>query len=286
MTGYGQAVRETENLIVRVEIKSLNSRGLDLSIRVPKAYSEKEISLRSLLSHRLQRGKISIYIETEYINGKMPKKAINRELLLAYYTELKAIAAEAGAPVDGIFPTLLNLNDIMQSSSPEAGEEEWKFVEDTLNEALGKYDSFRMQEGLTLKNELISYIKNIETSLVDVDARKHERIERLRDDITNKLQSIKDEGRIDENRLEQELIFYTEKLDITEEIVRLGTHLAYFLTAIEEEYPGKKLGFIAQEIGREINTIGAKANDASIQKDIVMMKEELEKIKEQVMNVL
>jgi uncharacterized protein (TIGR00255 family) len=286
MTGYGFATNETPDLIVRVEIKSLNSRNLDMSIRVPKAYSEKEISLRSQLSARLQRGKISIYIETELLNGRVAKKAVNRGLLLSYYNEIKAVAEEAGEPTAHIFPSLLGMSDIMQPAQTEATEDEWPLVENTLNQALEKFEEFRLAEGKVLQAELISYIENIRKSLSKVDEQKDRRIEKIRNDLTDKLQSLLDEGRVDQNRFEQELIFYAEKLDITEEIVRLTSHLNYFNATIQEEYPGKKLGFIAQEIGREINTIGAKANDAAIQKDIVLMKEELEKIKEQVLNIL
>lgn len=286
MTGYGFATNETPELIVRVEIKSLNSRNLDMSIRVPKAYSEKEISLRSQLSSRLQRGKISIYIETELLNGRVARKAVNRGLLLSYYNEIKAVAEEAGEPTAHIFPSLLSMSDIMQPAQSEATEDEWPLVENTLNLALEKFEEFRLAEGRVLQAELVSYIENIRTSLAKVDEQKDRRIEKIRSDLTDKLQSLLDEGRIDQNRFEQELIFYAEKLDITEEIVRLTSHLNYFNATIQEETPGKKLGFIAQEIGREINTIGAKANDAAIQKDIVLMKEELEKIKEQVLNIL
>jgi uncharacterized protein (TIGR00255 family) len=286
MTGYGFATTETPDLIVRVEIKSLNSRNLDLSIRVPKAYSEKEISLRSQLSSRLQRGKISIYIETELMNGRVAKKAVNRDLLLSYYNEIKSVASEVGESASNILPSLLNMSDIMQPAQTEASEDEWPLVESTLNQALDKFEAFRLAEGKVLQKELMSYIESIRTSLAKVDEQKDRRIEKIRQELKDKLQSLIDEGRVDQNRFEQELIFYAEKLDITEEIVRLTSHLNYFNATIEEEAPGKKLGFIAQEIGREINTIGAKANDALIQKDIVLMKEELEKIKEQVLNIL
>jgi uncharacterized protein (TIGR00255 family) len=286
MTGYGSATCELPDMIVRVEVKSLNSRGLDLSIRVPKAYSEKEISLRTQLGHQLQRGKVSIYIDTEYIGSKLVRKAVNKDLLMAYYTELKNIAAGTDMSVENIMPVLLNMNEIMQSPSTEASEEEWQYIDQTLRDAMQKFESFRKAEGDALNVELKSYISNIGEYLKRVEAKKDDRLAKVKGELKEKLDTFFEEGKIDENRFEQELIYYAEKLDITEEIVRLQTHLGYFMETIDEEAAGKKLGFIAQEMGREINTIGSKANDAAIQRDIVLMKEELEKIKEQVLNVL
>jgi uncharacterized protein (TIGR00255 family) len=287
MTGYGNSVLETPDLLIRVEIKSLNSRGLDLSVRVPRNYSEKEITLRSILGHRFQRGKVSVYIDMEATGSKIAKKAMNWDLLMEYYKELKAKAESVGAPTDNLLPALVSLSDINQSPAQVASEDDdWPLIEKALNEAMDNFDSFRKAEGEALHKELISYIENIAACLEKVIPLKDKRIEKIKDDLREKLASIQEEGRIDENRFEQELIYFAEKLDITEEIVRLGTHLKYFAETLNEAASGKKLGFISQEIGREINTIGSKANDASIQKDIVLMKEELEKIKEQCLNVL
>jgi len=288
MTGFGNAVSELSDFNIRVEIKSLNSRGLDLSIRVPKNYSEKEITLRSKLSTRLQRGKVTINVDLEPTGARVSKSLINKELLLSYYNELKSIGASEGASVDNLFSSLITIPEIIQIQSTENNGErdDWPDIEKTLDEALEKFESFRRTEGEALHKELVSYINSISNCLEKVVKHKDSRIDKIKSDLREKLMQIQDEGRIDENRFEQELIYFAEKLDITEEIVRLGAHLKYFLEAMNEAAPGKKLGFISQEIGREINTIGSKANDALIQKDIVLMKEELEKIKEQCLNVL
>jgi uncharacterized protein (TIGR00255 family) len=288
MTGFGNAVSETPELNIRVEVRSLNSRGLDLNIRVPRNHSEKEITLRSKLSTRLQRGKVTINIETEATGTATAKSLINTERLSLLYKELKAIAVQEGAQYENLLPALIARPEMIQPQADDNtnSADDWPQIEKTLNEALDKFEAFRKAEGEALHVELVSYINNISKSLEKVVLQKDTRVEKIKSDIKDKLSLIIEEGRIDETRLEQELIFYTEKLDITEEIVRLGTHLNYFLEAMEEAAPGKKLGFISQEIGREINTIGSKANDADIQKDIVIMKEELEKIKEQCLNVL
>ncbi len=288
MTGFGNAVSELPDLNIRVEIKSLNSRGLDLNIRVPKNHSEKEITLRSKLSSRLQRGKVTINIDTESSGSRVVNSLINKELLTSYYRELKSIAATEGASTDNLFSSLITIPEIIQNHSIDSGSDrdDWPEIEKALDEALLKFEAFRISEGEALHKELVSYIESISTSLEKVVKHKDSRIEKVKAELRAKLESIQEEGRIDENRFEQELIYFAEKLDITEEIVRLGTHLKYFIEAMNEPAPGKKLGFISQEIGREINTIGSKANDAVIQKDIVLMKEELEKIKEQCLNVL
>ena len=288
MTGFGNAVVETPDLIIRVEIKSLNSKGLDLSIRVPRIHSEKEITLRSILSNRLQRGKVTINIDTEATGTRVAGSLINAGSLVKYYRELKKLADTEGASTDHLFAALLSIPDINQSKGNEdvASESDWPEIEKALNLALDKFEEFRKTEGRTLHTEIASYIRNIGESLEKIVLIKDNRIEKIKADLREKLNLIIEEGRLDEGRLEQELIYYTDKLDITEEIVRLGAHLKYFLETMEEPSPGKKLGFISQEIGREINTIGSKSNDSTIQKDIVMMKEELEKIKEQCLNVL
>jgi uncharacterized protein (TIGR00255 family) len=287
MTGFGNAVLETPDLLIRVEIKSLNSRGLDLSVRVPRNHSEKEITLRSQLTHKFQRGKVSVYVDTEAKGSRVVKKAINWDMLLEYYKELKNKAEEVGAPVDNLLPSLLNVSDILQpQSAGETDDNDWPLIQKALNEATEKFEDFRRTEGEALHRELLIYVNNIAGYLEKIIPLKDKRIEKVKEDLRDKLTLIQEEGRIDENRFEQELIYFAEKLDITEEIVRLGTHLNYFIETLNETAPGKKLGFISQEIGREINTIGSKANDASIQRDIVLMKEELEKIKEQCLNVL
>lgn len=288
MTGYGNAVREQGGIVLRVEVKSLNSKGLDLSIRMPKSFSSHEVELRTRLNTILNRGKVSVYFDTEIAKEALGTQTINKELLGAYYKELTDIAQEVGANKDGIFQAILQNSQVLNISSADDGpaEELWPAAEDALNEALDKFNRYREDEGKALAQELSGYVSKIKEYLDRIDQIKDNRIERIRDGLKEKLQGLIEDNRLDPNRLEQEMIFYAEKLDITEEIVRLNTHINYFLETMNEEAPGKKLSFISQEMGREINTIGSKANDATIQRSVVIMKDELEKIKEQVLNVL
>jgi uncharacterized protein (TIGR00255 family) len=286
MTGFGSVVKETPDLIIRVEIKSLNSKHLDLTIRVPRQFSEKEISLRTQLGYRLQRGKVNIYIDVEYTNPNLVKRTVNKPLLLSYIKELKEIARKEEISADNILPALLQISDVMQSNGVESDGTEWPLVEEALNEALQQFDDFRAKEGEILEKEITQYVQNIQAAMKNVAAKKDERLEKLKETLRDKLFQLIEEGRIEQNRFEQELLYYSEKLDISEELVRLQAHLDLFLDTIKEEYPGKKLGFVVQEMGREINTTGSKANDAEIQKDVVVMKEELEKIKEQAFNII
>lgn len=286
MTGFGSVVKETPDLIIRVEIKSLNSKHLDLTIRVPRQFSEKEISLRTQLGYRLQRGKVNLYIDVEYTNPNLVKRTVNKPLLLSYIKELKEIAKQEDISADNILPSLLQISDVMQSTGVESDGSEWPLVEEALNEALQLFDDFRAKEGEILEKEITQYVQNIQAAMKNVAAKKDERLEKLKETLREKLFQLIEEGRIEQNRFEQELLYYSEKLDISEELVRLQAHIDLFLETIKEEYPGKKLGFVVQEMGREINTTGSKANDADIQKDVVIMKEELEKIKEQAFNII
>lgn len=279
-------VKETPDLIIRVEIKSLNSKHLDLTIRVPRQFSEKEISLRTQLGYRLQRGKVNLYIDVEYTNPNLVKRTVNKPLLLSYIKELKEIAKQEDISADNILPSLLQISDVMQSTGVESDGSEWPLVEEALNEALQLFDDFRAKEGEILEKEITQYVQNIQAAMKNVAAKKDERLEKLKETLREKLFQLIEEGRIEQNRFEQELLYYSEKLDISEELVRLQAHIDLFLETIKEEYPGKKLGFVVQEMGREINTTGSKANDADIQKDVVIMKEELEKIKEQAFNII
>lgn len=279
-------VKETPDLIIRVEIKSLNSKHLDLTIRVPRQFSEKEISLRTQLGHRLQRGKVNIYIDVEYTNPALVKRTVNKPLLLSYIKELKEIAKQEEISADNILPSLLTISDVMQSNGVESDGTEWLQVEEAINEAIQQFEEFRAKEGEILEKEIIQYVNIIQSAMKNVAAKKDERLEKLKETLREKLFQLIEEGRIEQNRFEQELLYYSEKLDISEELVRLQAHIDLFMDTIKEDYPGKKLGFVVQEMGREINTTGSKANDADIQKDVVVMKEELEKIKEQVFNII
>lgn len=288
MTGFGQASSSVGDLSIAVEIKSLNSKFMDLSIRLPKAYSEKELDLRTGISDRLERGKISISVDCDRSGKREMLQHYNEELFIAYYTQLKRLADRVVAPYENIFQLALNSPDVIQNNAKEeVNPEEWEGINRCIQEALNKCEEFRKAEGGVLQKKLQSYCESIESGLAIVESLDPKRVEKVRSRIKGRVEDFFGEEGFDENRLEQEIIFYIEKLDIHEERVRLKTHLDYFQQVLESNVSnGKKLAFISQEIGREINTIGSKANDAEIQKHVVMMKEELEKIKEQLSNVL
>jgi uncharacterized protein (TIGR00255 family) len=288
MTGFGQASLNANGLSLQVEVKSLNSKFLDLSIRLPRWFSEKELELRNWVSEKLERGKISISVEYVKTGMQEVKQTYNVELFTAYYAELKKLADKVVAPYENIFQIALNSPDVIQSiGKEEVDSGEWELLSKLIREAIEKCDQFRTTDGKDLEKKLQSYGQAIEKSLDEVEKLDPMRIEKIRKRITGRVKDFFGEEGFDENRLEQEIIFYIEKLDINEERVRLRTHLDHFNEVIQSpQSNGKKLGFLSQELGREINTIGSKANDAEIQRQVVMMKEELEKIKEQLGNVL
>jgi len=286
MTGFGKALGQFGNKKVIVEIKSLNSKQTDLNARMPALYKEKEMAIRSLLYDRLERGKIecNIYVEN---NGAESNYAINRGLALNYYKNLKSLAEEVNEPTDQLLDAVLRLPEVVRAEREELEEKAYEFVSGLVAEACDKLVEFRAQEGAKLKTEFEGRVKGILTHFETVKAHEEERVEGVRQRITKNLDEWVDGEKLDASRLEQELIYYIEKLDITEEKVRLKAHCEYFLETLDApKSQGKKLGFIGQEIGREINTIGSKAYHAPIQKAVVQMKDELEKIKEQVLNVL
>lgn len=288
MTGYGIAVTETENFTITAEAKSLNSKYMDLSLRLPKGFQDKELEVRNLLTQVLERGKINFNVEVQRKGEVRPRVVINKELVKAYYKDLEATAAYIGITAEDIFKQALQMPEVM-TSTVEVGsnEEEWLLIADTIKEAVKKCDLFRLDEGRVLEKKLSDYIGQISRLLDEVEKNDPQRIAAMRERIRERIKEFLAEGQFDENRFEQELIYYIEKLDINEEKVRLKAHLQYFLeTMRSKDANGKKLGFIAQEIGREINTIGSKANDAGIQRFVIGMKEELEKIKEQSLNIL
>lgn len=288
MTGFGQASLNREEVNLVVEIKSLNSKFFDIGLRLPRLFSEKELEVRNMVAEKLERGKITLNIDMQQAGKVEVRQQYNEALFVAYYAELKKLADKTMAHYDALFELALNSPDVITGG----GKEElspalWESLQKLIAEALVKCDQFRITEGKALEEKLAQYIKGIETGLKKTEELDPQRIERVRARIKGNLVEFLGTEGIDMNRLEQELIFYIEKLDIHEERVRLSTHLNYFLKLLTEpQSNGKKLGFLAQEIGREINTIGSKANDAEIQKYVVMMKEELEKIKEQLGNVL
>ena len=289
MTGFGNAGFEDERMMIHVEVKSLNSKFLDLSIRSPRQFSDKEHEIRNLVQSVLDRGKVSVMIDFFTKSATELPVNINEDLFKAVYQKFKALADSVNDTSQDLFKLALQAPNVMSAISGEVSdeEEEWTQVKRILEEALQKCEGFRQDEGNSLELKLQENIDNIEGGLVRIKEEEGGRKERIKQKIRNHFSEWLDENSFDSNRFEQELIYYFEKLDINEELVRLDTHLKYFSKSMKEESSqGKKLGFISQEIGREINTIGSKANDAGIQKYVILMKDELEKIKEQSMNVL
>jgi uncharacterized protein (TIGR00255 family) len=288
MTGYGSHTGENDSISVSVEIKSLNSKFLDLNLRLSKEYSDRELEIRNLLNNTIERGKVGLSIDVQAKGGVKPKVFINRELVALYYKDLKETAETVGASEADLFKMALQMPKAMESEIENADNtEDWVLISKVLNEAIDRCNEFRKDEGKTLSVKFKEYIQTIADCLSKVETFDPQRIETIRQRIRQHFEEFSKSEQMDNGRFEQELIFYIEKLDISEEKVRLRSHLNYFLESMDLPEPsGKKLGFIAQEIGREINTIGSKANDANIQRFVVQMKEELEKIKEQSLNIL
>jgi len=277
MTGYGKSVAELTGKKVTIELKSLNSKQLDLNLRLPWLYKEKESELRNLLNQKLDRGKIDLTVNFDVLDSDMIP-VINKTVVKNYFNQLKEISGELGINSDDqLLSTIMRLPDALRTEKPELDEEEWNLVREKIIESSEQLDNYRIEEGKSLEADLIRCVGKILSYLVEIEKFETGRIEKTREKITASLTEYVGSENIDKNRFEQELIFYLEKLDINEEKVRLKKHCEYFLEKISSEPPnGKILGFISQEIGREINTIGSKANDASIQKLVVMMKDELE----------
>uniref|UniRef100_UPI0040260E70 YicC/YloC family endoribonuclease n=1 Tax=Parabacteroides distasonis TaxID=823 RepID=UPI0040260E70 len=286
MTGFGKVTAELPSKKVTVEIKALNSKQLDLSTRIPSLYKDKEMELRSLLLQSLERGKVEFNIFIEYI-GKDTPTQINFAAVENYYNQIKEIAEKLNISVpNDWFQTLLRMPDAIKSETVEPDESEWEVVLETVKDAIKHLCDFRIQEGAMLQKLFEQKIANIATLLKKVEKYEGERIEKIKARIMDNLQKIAEKD-YDKNRFEQEMIYYIEKLDVNEEKNRLDNHLKYFISTMESGHgQGKKLGFIAQEMGREINTLGSKSNHAEMQKIVVQMKDELEQIKEQVLNVL
>jgi uncharacterized protein (TIGR00255 family) len=287
MTGYGKAVAETQQKKITIEIKSLNSKQLDLNTKLPWLYKEKEPEIRNLISQRLDRGKIDFSIFCDMLDDEVVT-VINKSAVRNYYNQFKEIAAELKIDLDDqIFTAIMKLPDTLKTEKPEMPEAEWKIVKNQIIESVTMLDLYRIEEGISIMLDLKKCIGKILTLLDAVQTFEPGRITKIREKLMSILEENLGSEKIDKNRFEQEIILYLEKYDINEEKVRLKTHCDYFIETINTPSPnGKILNFIAQEIGREINTIGSKANDASIQKLVVMMKDELEKIKEQTLNVL
>jgi len=287
MTGFGQAESIYKHNTITAQIRSLNSKQNDLSVRMPSMYREKELALRSDLSKRLVRGKIELQVQVDY-GGEEPRQSLNSDLARQYHQQLSALGESIGLSPNGdMLSLLVRMPDVMQASKRDVDEDEWQAIVATIEQAVAKLDDFRSTEGKALDTELSGRVANIRSLLTQIEPFEAERTAAVRERLGNNLKDSGFEDKLDENRFEQELIYYLEKLDITEEKVRLTAHLNYFDEVLSNPTSsGKKLGFIGQEMGREINTIGSKANHAGIQKLVVQMKDELEKIKEQVLNVL
>jgi uncharacterized protein (TIGR00255 family) len=288
MTGFGKASGQVDDKTVNVEIKSLNSqKGLDVNVKLPSKYRAFEYELRNKLTTSLQRGKIDVYISLEH-NTAVSEISLNRELIISYFNEFKAIAQEVGVTTESLLPTILKMPDVIGESHEEPSEDELKKIEQVFSQAVKELELFRANEGKSIDKELRLRIGLIEQMAAAIKGEDKRRVEEIRTRLQNNLEQFLAKDKIDQNRFEQEVIYYIEKLDITEELTRLRSHVAYFTTILEEqdELKGRKLNFISQEIGREINTIGSKANDAVMQKMVVTMKDELEKIKEQTSNIL
>ena len=287
MTGYGIGTRDNQKVKYTVEIKSLNSKFLELNLRLPKAFSDKELALRGECSRLIERGKVNLTVSVEYIDQTAGAATINTALLKNYYRQLEAIAHDLRTEKGNLFELALNMPEVISHNEEEADEEEAALLMGAFQDAVAQLNRFRADEGAVLKQDLAARAQGIERLLAEVEAVETDRIPLIRDRISQYLDEAVGKEHVDMNRFEQELIFYIDKLDITEEKVRLRSHCNYFLRALEDaDANGKKLGFISQEMGREINTLGSKANHAGIQQVVVRMKEELEKIKEQLLNVL
>jgi uncharacterized protein (TIGR00255 family) len=297
MTGYGKAELNLENANFTIEVKSLNSKQIDATVKMSSIYRDKEIGLRKLLSEKLQRGKIELSIWREK-SASSSNYILNTEVIKGYHQQILQLKKDLGlkwnmwtftpfqAKSTDIIPALLKMPDVMQKGEEKADENEWEEIAKGIDIAIENILQFRLDEGQKLEEDITSRVNILSKLLVEIAPLAKARIEKVKKSLADKLAEI-DTKNIDENRFEQELIYYLEKQDITEEQVRLEAHLNYFIETMKADSPnGKKLGFIGQEIGREINTIGSKSSDAEMQKIVVQMKDELEKIKEQLLNIL
>lgn len=286
MTGFGKSAASINQKKISIEIRSLNSKQADISIRIPSVYKEKELELRAKINQYLERGKIEFNLYVEQTTAT-PNYQINESLFKNYYNELKSLSDELGEQSD-LIKIVAGMPDVFQKEEKQAlDESEWETIVELTSKALQDIDAYRTDEGNTLQKEMELRITNIQQLLNKVELYEKERIITVRERITAHLEEIVSGNQIDKDRLEQELVFYIEKFDVSEEKQRLQSHLNYFMdTMNDKDSQGKKLGFISQEMGREINTLGSKANHSELQKIVVEMKDELEKIKEQILNIL
>jgi len=287
MTGFGKTEFEVGNKKYTLEVKSLNSKQLDINTRIPALYRQKDIEIRRLMSEMLTRGKVDFALYLDNL-GEESNSKINAAIVKDYFNQLSGVYQELGLPVnEAIMQSIMRLPDTVKMTYEELDESEWLLVRENLIKTLEDLNRFRDQEGLALKADIDTNIANILGLLDQVEPHETQRMENVKAKIMDSLNEMQLNGNVDKNRFEQELIYYMEKLDINEEKVRLANHCSYFTETMNEDEPsGRKLGFIAQEIGREINTLGSKANESNLQRIVVQMKDNLEKVKEQVLNVL
>ncbi len=285
MTGFGKSEGTIGNKKFTVEVRSLNSKQLDLNMRIPGAYREKELELRSWLSENIQRGKSDLLVYYESLEAEK-RMSFNKPLMEAYYQDLKEVAERVGMQGGDFLNALIRIPDVLKPESQELDEEEWGGLFSIIKEAYKKFDAYRKTEGSKMQDEFRMRVKLIMGHREELNEPIKTRNEKVREKLKTSLEELIPLDKIDPNRFEQELIYYLERLDISEEYQRLETNCEHFIEELQGESQGKKLGFISQEIGREINTIGSKANDADMQRLVVQMKDELEKIKEQISNVL
>lgn len=287
MTGWGKTQYQMQDKLVTVEIKSINSRQFDLNLKIPFLYRDFESEMRSMVSEKVARGKVDLIITQEFVNGTSVSE-LNKEALKKYFAQISELAGEFGiSGSDVLFAAAMRFPEVVKTPQILISEEEKTVLFDALSQALNLLVSFRVQEGKALEKDILQHLSRIEELLDQITPFEQERIDAFRDKLRRNLEEYLGKNGVDENRFEQEIIFHLEKIDITEEKIRLANHLKYFREVVQnEELQGRKLGFISQEIGREINTLGSKANHALIQKKVVEMKDELEKIKEQLLNIL
>lgn len=288
MTGFGSGEIDNDVWNLKTEIKSLNNKFLELNVRMPKSFKDKEIELRQLLGAKIQRGSVSVSIvaERKDNSGVNDNLSVNLPLAKSYYNKLSQLSADLGMETPNLLNTIIAFPDVVKYEESEVSEDDWQLILSTVETAFEKFDQFRLQEGKTISNYITECVVKIGEYLKTVEREEIPRRESIRGKLLQSLTDNKDDIKVDENRLEQEIIFYLEKYDIGEEKSRLRHHIDFFIECLEKDANGKKLNFISQEMGREINTLGSKAYYFPIQQAVVLMKEELEKIKEQLLNVL
>ena len=286
MTGFGKAEVKLKQLYLNIEIRSLNSKFLDLNIKTPSIFKEMDLSIRSIIKDEVKRGKVELTLHYEKTSEEQ-NISFNKEQVLNYYKQIKTLKTELNDNIESdILAQVLKLPDIIQHYKEELKESDRKIILKGILEACEELNKFRYKEGESLGKIISNYVKNIQSQIKEIEKFEKERLPEIKTKLNKAIDELQLKDKIDNKRLEQEIIYYSEKIDITEEKVRLNEHCNYFLKTLNEQQGGKKLGFISQEMGREINTLGSKAHNLSIQKIVVNMKDELEKIKEQVLNIL